>query len=121
MPRVLIVDDEPAARVGMKRALAKGGYDLVEAKDGNEALEKIAGLDVAVLVTGESGTGKELVAREIHARSARSKGPFVAVNCAALPGTLIESELFGHKKGAFTGAHGDRKGKFELAHGGTIF
>ncbi|MBI3725994.1 sigma-54-dependent Fis family transcriptional regulator [bacterium] len=242
MPRVLIVDDEPAARVGMKRALAKGGYDLAEAKDGNEALsqiaalapdlvfldlnmpgldgfgvldrlnadegplplvvvltaygseriaveamkkgaydylakpyeieelrlvaqralatrdlsrenaelkaelrardgdglgamvgrsaamravfdmiEKIAALDVAVPVTGESGTGKELVAREIHAGSARAKGPFVPVNCAALPGTLIESELFGHKKGAFTGAHGDRKGKFELAHGGTIF
>ena len=241
-PRVLIVDDEPAARVGMKRALAKSGYDLAEATNGVEALEriaalapdlvfldlnmpeldgftvldrlralegpqplvvvltaygseriaveamkkgaydylakpydieelrllaqraiaardlgrenaelkaelhardgdglgamvgrsasmravfdvieKIAALDVAILVTGESGTGKELVAREVHSRSARTRGPFVAVNCAALPEALIESELFGHAKGAFTGAHSDRKGKFELANAGTIF
>jgi two-component system response regulator AtoC/two-component system nitrogen regulation response regulator NtrX len=240
--RVLIVDDEPAARVGMKRALAKSGYELLEATTGLEALErisavgpdlvfldlnmpeldgfgvldrlrtlegpqplvvvltaygseriaveamkkgaydylakpydieelrllaqraiatrelgrenaelkaelhardgdglgamvgrsasmravfdmieKVAALDVAILVTGESGTGKELVAREVHQRSSRQRGPFVAVNCAALPEALIESELFGHKKGAFTGAHGDRKGKFELANSGTIF
>jgi two-component system response regulator AtoC/two-component system nitrogen regulation response regulator NtrX len=243
MPRILLVDDEPAARVGMRRALAKGGYDLAEAANGAQALEQIAalapdlvfldlnmpeldgfsvldrlrsqegvpfplvvvltahgseriaveamkkgaydylakpydidelrlvaqralatrdltrenaelkaelnardgnglgamvgrsavmksvfdviekvsGLDVAILVTGESGTGKELVAREVHARSPRAKGPFIAVNCAALPGTLIETELFGHMKGAFTGAHSDRKGKFELADHGTIF
>ena len=74
-----------------------------------------------VLVTGENGTGKELVARAIHEGSKRSKGPFIKVNCAAIPSELIESELFGHEKGAFTGADKARKGKFELADGGTIF
>jgi DNA-binding NtrC family response regulator len=85
-------------------------------------IDKVAETDATVLVRGESGTGKELVAREVHERnSARSKGPFVAVNCAALPSELIESELFGHEKGAFTGAAGQRKGKFEQANGGTLF
>jgi DNA-binding NtrC family response regulator len=82
---------------------------------------QVAEADVTVLIEGESGTGKELLAHEIHDRSSRKKGPFVAVNCAALPDTLIESELFGHEKGAFTGAGEQRKGKFEQAHGGTIF
>jgi DNA-binding NtrC family response regulator len=85
-------------------------------------IDKVAETDATVLVRGESGTGKELVAREVHERnSVRSKGPFVAVNCAALPSELIESELFGHEKGAFTGAAGQRKGKFEQANGGTLF
>src|SRR5213593_3211918 len=84
-------------------------------------LEQVAGSSATVLVQGESGTGKELVARTIHARSARSRGPFVAVNCAALPETLLESELFGYEKGAFTGAAGRKEGRFELAHGGTLF
>src|SRR2546427_6115828 len=84
-------------------------------------LEQVAGSSATVLVQGESGTGKELVARTIHARSARSRGPFVAVNCAALPETLLESELFGYEKGAFTGAAGREEGRFELADRGTLF
>jgi two-component system nitrogen regulation response regulator GlnG len=82
---------------------------------------RIAKSDAAVLIQGESGTGKELVARIIHENSRRAGKPFLAVNCAAIPETLLESELFGHEKGAFTGAAGSRKGKFELSHGGTIF
>jgi two-component system nitrogen regulation response regulator NtrX len=74
-----------------------------------------------VLIQGENGSGKEVVARAIHAQSARAQGPFVDVNCAAIPEELIESELFGHEKGAFTGAVGRRRGRFELAHGGTLF
>jgi DNA-binding NtrC family response regulator len=83
--------------------------------------EKVSQSDITVLIQGESGTGKELVAREIHQRSARHNKPFITMNCAALPENLIESELFGHEKGAFTGAVKQRKGKFELAHEGTIF
>ena len=86
-----------------------------------EMVEKVAETDSAVLVYGESGTGKELVARAIHRRSARREGPFVKVNCGSLPRELVQSELFGHEKGAFTGAIRQKKGKFELAEGGTIF
>jgi two-component system response regulator FlrC len=85
-----------------------------------EVAEAVARSEATVLIQGESGTGKELIARFIHASSARSQQAFVAVNCAALPATLLESELFGHEKGAFTGAQARKIGKFELAHGGTI-
>jgi len=84
-------------------------------------VEQVAPTNAAVLLTGETGTGKELIARAIHARSRRARKPLVCVNCAALPGTLIESELFGYERGAFTGALHRRIGRFELAHGGTIF
>ncbi|MDC0615564.1 sigma-54 dependent transcriptional regulator [Schleiferiaceae bacterium] len=84
-------------------------------------IEKVAPSEARVLITGPNGSGKELVAHQMHEQSARSKNAMVEVNCAAIPSELIESELFGHKKGAFTGAQKDRKGKFELAHGGTLF
>jgi DNA-binding NtrC family response regulator len=84
-------------------------------------VERIADTDVPVLLLGESGTGKEVIAREIHARSQRRARPFIKVNCAALPGELLESELFGHERGAFTGATAEKPGKFELADQGTIF
>ncbi len=86
-----------------------------------EMAERVAGTDATVLILGESGTGKDLLAQEIHERSQRAGDAFVAVNCAALPENLIESELFGYERGAFTGAAQQRKGKFELASGGTVF
>jgi len=84
-------------------------------------IEKVAPTDARVLITGPNGSGKELVARWLHEKSERANGPFIEVNCAAIPSELIESELFGHEKGAFTSAHKQRKGKFEQSHTGTIF
>ena len=86
-----------------------------------QVVERIAAFDTRTLITGENGTGKELVARWLHAKSRRATGPFVEVNCAAIPSELIESELFGHERGAFTSAIKQRKGKFEQATGGTLF
>ena len=86
-----------------------------------DKIEKVGGTPARVLITGENGTGKELVARAIHRQSTRANKPFIEVNCAAIPSELIESELFGHMKGSFTGAVADRAGKFEQADGGTLF
>ncbi len=84
-------------------------------------VSKVAGTDISVLITGETGTGKELIAKEVHSRSSRDKGPFITINCGAIPESLMESELFGHVRGAFTGAVATRPGKFQAANKGTIF
>ena len=84
-------------------------------------LELVSPSEANVLILGETGTGKELVAQAIHRNSPRAQGPMVVVNCAALPETLLESELFGHERGAFTGAVSRKEGRFDLAHGGTLF
>ncbi len=86
-----------------------------------DMVNRVAGSNATVLLLGETGTGKEVTARQIHAASPRSERAFIAINCAALPETLLESELFGHEKGAFTGAHADKMGRFEMADGGTLF
>ena len=110
----------------LKRQVSKGkDVDMIggseEINKIKEMIQKVAPSDARVLITGENGTGKELVARSLHKLSNRSKAPFIEVNCAAIPSELIESELFGHEKGAFTSAIKQRKGKFEQADGGTIF
>lgn len=108
----------------LKRKVSKT-YDMIgessPIKKIREMIDKVAPTDARVLISGKNGTGKELVARWLHEKSQRSEMPFVEVNCAAIPSELIESELFGHEKGAFTSAHRDRTGKFEQAHNGTIF
>jgi len=108
------------------RIISSDPYSLLFSKSPNTEREKtiidqIAPTDITVLIRGENGTGKELVARAIHSKSLRRDKPFVKVNCAAIPRELMESELFGFERGAFTGAHAKKPGKFELANGGTIF
>lgn len=107
----------PKEEGGVERPIIAKSQRMLELLDmAKEAAQSVA----PVLITGESGTGKELLARYIHAQGPRREGPFVAVNCAAIPEGLLESELFGHERGAFTGAVGQKKGKFELAHRGTL-
>jgi two-component system, NtrC family, nitrogen regulation response regulator NtrX len=106
------------AKVDAQHTMVGESYAMVKLR---EQVTMAAPTNGRVLIFGENGTGKELVARNIHALSRRRSGPFVEVNCAAIPEELIESELFGHVRGSFTGAVADRRGKFELAHGGTIF
>jgi DNA-binding NtrC family response regulator len=113
----LILKAELAQRRGAPQIVG----DDAKLKQVSVALHRAAATDTTVLLEGESGTGKELFARALHALSPRADGPFVAINCAAIPETLLETELFGHEKGAFTGAANRKPGKFELAHRGTLF
>jgi DNA-binding NtrC family response regulator len=120
--RVVLVEETKQLKTTVRKF--KGSSIIGETEGINkikEMVEKVAPSDARVLITGANGSGKELVARSLHDLSNRKKMPFVEVNCAAIPGELIESELFGHEKGAFTSAVKDKKGKFELASGGTLF
>src|SRR5947209_2652022 len=142
--RILIVDDEANARAALSEILHEDGYVAETAADGFKALGKlnvmshivgdspkmrdllalvdqVARSRASVLIAGESGTGKELIAEAIHRASPRAKAPLVRLNCAALAEGLLESELFGHEKGAFTGALGRREGRFKQADQGTLF
>jgi DNA-binding NtrC family response regulator len=112
-----LLKQEQAERRGAPRII---GEDP-KLRQVSQQLHRAAGTDTTVLLEGESGTGKELFARALHALSSRNDGPFVAINCAAIPDTLLETELFGHEKGAFTGAAARKPGRFELAHRGTLF
>src|SRR5215471_12064809 len=115
---------EPEMIAAVLAAVANDTRDLIYRDEAMAQViklaQQIAGSDASVLITGESGTGKEVIARYVHARSNRAKAPFISVNCAAIPESLLESELFGHEKGAFTGAVARRIGKFEEANGGTL-
>ncbi|MBJ6762328.1 sigma 54-interacting transcriptional regulator [Myxococcaceae bacterium JPH2] len=122
----LLVNDLKLDNTELRKKLEDQRYgDIVGAcqgmRDVYKRIDKIAPTDISVLITGETGTGKELIAREIHRRSPRTKGPFITINCGAIPENLLESELFGHTKGSFTGAVATRPGKFQAAIGGTLF
>ncbi len=119
-----LVQETKVLRTKVGKAKAGGVQMIGESKalhEIREMIEKVAPSDARVLITGGNGAGKEGVARTLHEKSQRAQGPYIEVNCAAIPGELIESELFGHVKGSFTSAIKDRKGKFELADGGTLF
>ena len=119
---VLIVDDDPTQRRLIQAVLEREGFAVSQADGGEAALDqRAAKSSIPVLVLGESGVGKELIARAVHGASERAGRPFVAVNCGAIPENLVESILFGHEKGAFTGAHDRHAGKFLEASGGTLF
>jgi len=117
----LLVPEEPGGPAPVLDPVQGAVWDSEAMSQIRQVLDQIADTNVTVLIQGESGVGKEIVARAIHERSTRAEGPFVKVNCAALPEDLLESELFGYEKGAFTGAHARKFGKFEVASGGSIF
>ncbi|GAB4389743.1 MAG: sigma-54 dependent transcriptional regulator [Thermodesulfovibrionales bacterium] len=117
MTENLLLKEEFSSRVGLPAIIGKSDKIVAVARN----IQKAAPTRTTILLTGESGTGKELFARAIHNLSGRNDYPFVAINCAAIPGSLMESELFGHEKGSFTGAHARKLGKFELANRGTVF
>ena len=112
----IVLKEELAERRGAPRIIGEDG----KLRQVSQQLHRAAATDATVLLEGESGTGKELFARALHALSPRADGPFVAINCAAIPESLLESELFGYEKGAFTGAAQRKPGRFELAHRGTL-
>ncbi|MET0403667.1 MAG: sigma 54-interacting transcriptional regulator, partial [Cystobacter sp.] len=126
LQNALLVNDLKLDNTELRKRLDDTRYgEIVGACQGMldvyKRIDKIAPTDISVLITGETGTGKELIARELHRHSPRAKGPFITINCGAIPENLLESELFGHKRGAFTGATEDKKGLFEVADGGTLF
>ncbi|MFZ5471766.1 MAG: sigma 54-interacting transcriptional regulator [Myxococcota bacterium] len=126
LQNAMLVNELKLDNTELRKKLEDHHYgDIVGAcsgmKEVYKRIDKIALTDISVLITGETGTGKELIAREIHRRSPRAKGPFVTINCGAIPENLLESELFGHVKGAFTGAVATKPGKFQAAIGGTLF
>src|SRR5260221_728959 len=131
---LLIVDDERSLRFSIGEWARDAGFTPIEAANGRDALEAVRERDVdavlldlklgdedGLLLFGETGSGKELMARYLHDKSARAGGPFIELNCSAIPEQLLESELYGHERGAFTDAKRFRKGLFELADGGTLF
>src|SRR5262249_33133572 len=114
-----VIDATVKGQTPMKTSRMIGEHPVIQ--DIRRLIGRVAPSDATVLVLGESGTGKEVVARLLHAESERAARPFVAVNCGAIPGELLESELFGHERGAFTGATSARAGIFQAANGGTVF
>ena len=126
LQNAILLDELTTDKERMAQALGGGRFgdvigNCASLREVYKRVDKVAGTDINVLITGETGTGKELVARELHQRSSRASGPFVVVNCGAIPENLMESEFFGHVRGAFTGAVQTRVGKFQAAHGGTLF